>query len=83
MGNLLQYIHLCALTFFRVRPVWRSVRQYPDHDGNLDADNAHAVLEYLAEFARDGGAVMLVTHDDRAAGYARRVVRMRQGRLVD
>ena len=51
--------------------------------GNLDADNACAVLEYLAEFARAGGAVMLVTHDDRAAGYARRVLRMREGRLVD
>ena len=50
--------------------------------GNLDADSARAVLEYLAEFARHGGAVLLVTHDDRAAAYAQRTVKMRAGRLV-
>jgi ABC-type lipoprotein export system ATPase subunit len=50
--------------------------------GNLDADSARAVMEYLAEFARHGGAVLLVTHDDRAAGYAKRTVRMRAGRIV-
>jgi putative ABC transport system ATP-binding protein len=50
--------------------------------GNLDAENAHAVLQYLAEFARSGGAVLLVTHDDRAAGYAQHTIHMRQGRLV-
>ena len=43
--------------------------------GNLDADSARAVLEYLAEFARHGGAVLLVTHDDRAAGYAQPTLR--------
>ena len=51
--------------------------------GNLDADSARAVLEYLAEFAGDGGAVLLVTHDDRAAGYAQRTVKMRGGRIVE
>jgi len=50
--------------------------------GNLDADSARAVLEYLAEFASQGGSVLLVTHDDRAAGYAQRTVRMRNGRIV-
>ncbi|HUS92893.1 MAG TPA: ABC transporter ATP-binding protein [Phycisphaerae bacterium] len=51
--------------------------------GNLDADSAHAVLRHLAEFAANGGAVLLVTHDDRAAGYARRTLRMVNGRLAD
>jgi ABC-type lipoprotein export system ATPase subunit len=50
--------------------------------GNLDADSARAVLDYLAEFARDGGAVLLVTHDDRAAAYAPRTVRMEKGRIL-
>ncbi len=50
--------------------------------GNLDADSARAVLVYLAEFACQGGAVLLVTHDDRAAGYAKRTVKMRAGRIV-
>jgi ABC-type lipoprotein export system ATPase subunit len=50
--------------------------------GNLDADSARAVLDYLGEFARDGGAVLLVTHDDRAAAYAPRTVRMDKGKIV-
>jgi ABC-type lipoprotein export system ATPase subunit len=50
--------------------------------GNLDADSGRAVLEYLAEFARQGGSVLLVTHDERAAGYAQRTVKMRAGRIV-
>ena len=50
--------------------------------GNLDEANGQAVLGYLAEFAAGGGAVLLVTHDPRAAAYARRVIRMEAGRLT-
>jgi putative ABC transport system ATP-binding protein len=49
--------------------------------GNLDADSARAVLKYLAEFVNGGGAVLLVTHDERAAGYADKSVRLEAGRL--
>jgi len=48
--------------------------------GNLDADNARAVLGALAEFARGSGAVLLVTHDPLAAEHAVRSVEMKQGR---
>ncbi len=51
--------------------------------GNLDGDSARAVLAYLAEFARNGGAVLLVTHDDRAADYAQRTVRLVKGKVRD
>ncbi len=50
--------------------------------GNLDRQNADVVLGYLAEFAREGGAVLLVTHDERAAARADRVVRLEDGRVV-
>lgn len=50
--------------------------------GNLDAENAAAVLGYLKEFAEAGGAVLLVTHDDRARPFAHRTVRLRDGRIV-
>ncbi len=33
--------------------------------GNLDTQNGELVLEYLSEFARAGGAVLVVTHDRR------------------
>ena len=49
--------------------------------GNLDADSARVVLACLAEFADAGGAVLLVTHDERAVGYAHRTVLMDKGRV--
>lgn len=49
--------------------------------GNIDSENAEAVLKYLAEFARDGG-VLLVTHDARAVEYAHRVARIHDGKLT-
>jgi ABC-type lipoprotein export system ATPase subunit len=42
--------------------------------GNLDDESSAVVLESLAEFARDGGAVLLVTHDAHAASRAGRSV---------
>lgn len=50
--------------------------------GNLDQENAEAVLRHLKEFAESGGAVLLVTHDDRATPYAQRVIELQQGRVV-
>jgi ABC-type lipoprotein export system ATPase subunit len=49
--------------------------------GNLDGTNADIVLGYLGEFARNGGAVLLVTHDDHAAGFAQRTVQLAAGRI--
>lgn len=51
--------------------------------GNLDRDNAEIVLGYLAEFAAQGGAVLLVTHDAAAAQRANSTRLMREGRFVD
>jgi ABC-type lipoprotein export system ATPase subunit len=50
--------------------------------GNLDGENAEIVLKYVAEFAANGGAVLLVTHDARATRYAHRTVHLRSGRAV-
>ena len=49
--------------------------------GNLDEQNASNVLRYLAEFAQQGGAVLLVTHDARVASYAHRALHMKNGTL--
>jgi ABC-type lipoprotein export system ATPase subunit len=51
--------------------------------GNLDEDNARTVLGYLSQYVSDGGCVLLVTHDDRAAGHATRTLKMSQGRLIE
>jgi len=51
--------------------------------GNLDEENGRAVLGHLADYAAGGAAVLLVTHDPRAAGYAARVLLMEAGRIRD
>ncbi len=50
--------------------------------GNLDEDNAKTVLGYLSQYVTDGGCVLLVTHDDRAASHATRTLKMSQGQLI-
>ena len=50
--------------------------------GNLDPESAAAVMDLLADFNRHGGTVMLVTHEEQAAGYAQRTVSMRNGEVV-
>jgi putative ABC transport system ATP-binding protein len=50
--------------------------------GNLDPENAELILAYMQGFAQDGGAVVIVTHDDRAKAVAGRQLALREGRLV-
>ena len=49
--------------------------------GNLDPENSAAVMGYLSEFHRDGGTVIVVSHESAAADYAQRVIRVRDGRV--
>lgn len=50
--------------------------------GNLDEENAQAVLGYLKEFAGNGGAVLMVSHDTRAAAITPKILTMTAGTLV-
>jgi putative ABC transport system ATP-binding protein len=49
----------------------------------LDSVSGRAVLELLHDLARAGRAIVLVTHDARAIGYADRIVSIEDGRLRD
>jgi len=49
--------------------------------GNLDPDNAAAVLGYIDDFHRQGGTVILATHGPAAKDFADRVVSLRDGRI--
>ncbi len=49
--------------------------------GNLDPDNAQQVMSYLAEFHREGGTVVVVTHDPLADQYAQRTILMDHGKV--
>jgi putative ABC transport system ATP-binding protein len=50
--------------------------------GNLDAAAGQNVPQILADYAQQGAAVLLVTHDPRAAQMAGRIVDMRAGRMA-
>lgn len=52
--------------------------------GNLDGANGALVADLLFDLVRDSNAALvLVTHDDRLAQRADRIVTMRDGRVVD
>ena len=52
--------------------------------GNLDSENAAAVLELLLSIRRDSGmTLVLVTHDEGIAAQADRIVRIVDGRVAE
>jgi len=52
--------------------------------GNLDTSRAQEILAMLADIShREGVAVVVVTHDPEAAGFADRVHTLRDGKLLD
>ncbi len=51
--------------------------------GNLDSRRGREIMEIFQRFNREGMTVVMVTHDEEVAGYAHRVLRLRDGRLVD
>jgi len=52
--------------------------------GNLDSGTGERVLDLLAALTeREGAALVMVTHSDAAASMCHRVVRMKDGRIVD
>lgn len=50
--------------------------------GNLDEHNAEIVFGYLSQYVTNGGCVLLVTHDVRAAAHATRTLQMSRGRIA-
>ena len=52
--------------------------------GNLDSENSTAVLGILRDLnQRLGQTILMITHDPDAAAYGHRMVRMRDGRMVE
>ena len=50
--------------------------------GNLDSTNGLEVMELLSELNRQGTTVVIVTHSQRDAKFAHRVIHLRDGRIV-
>ncbi|MFP6576859.1 MAG: ABC transporter ATP-binding protein [Pirellulaceae bacterium] len=50
--------------------------------GNLDPGNSVTVLKLMQQFHEQGGTILLVTHDEQAAGFADRSIVLEAGQLV-
>jgi putative ABC transport system ATP-binding protein len=51
--------------------------------GNLDSKNGKEVMELLAQLNDDGTTIVMVTHSQRDASYAHRIINMLDGFLVE
>ncbi len=50
--------------------------------GNLDSKNGIEVINLLTDLNKEGTTIIMVTHSDRDAGYAHRVVNLFDGQVV-
>ena len=50
--------------------------------GNLDSVNGIEVMELLSELNRQGTTIIIVTHSQRDATYAHRIIRLLDGQIV-
>jgi putative ABC transport system ATP-binding protein len=50
--------------------------------GNLDTHSTQEVLGVFGHLNRQGRTIVLITHEEEVASHARRVIRVRDGRIV-
>ena len=50
--------------------------------GNLDSETGNGILEALEKFHGDGQTIVMVTHDDKVAKRADRIIRLADGKVV-
>ena len=51
--------------------------------GNLDSQTSHEIMEILLGLNKKGRTIILVTHEADIAGYAQRIIRMKDGGIVE
>jgi len=47
--------------------------------GNLDSKTSHEIMDILTKIHHDGNTVILVTHEEDIAAFAKRVIRLKDG----
>jgi len=50
--------------------------------GNLDTKSQNEIMGILTELNRKGKTIVMVTHEEEVAEYAKRVIRMRDGKVI-
>ena len=51
--------------------------------GNLDSGTSEEIMGLFGHLNAGGRTIIMVTHDEDVAGHARRIIRLRDGRIVD
>lgn len=51
--------------------------------GNLDSENSLKIMNLLKSINEEGKGVILVTHDKEAAHYAKRIIELKDGRIIN
>ena len=51
--------------------------------GNLDSNTGKDILALFDKLHKNGNTIILVTHDAEVAAHARRIIRLRDGRIED
>jgi putative ABC transport system ATP-binding protein len=51
--------------------------------GNLDPETSQVIMDFLSQFNKEGKTVVMVSHDPSAAGQAKRVLKLVDGRISD
>lgn len=50
--------------------------------GNLDSNTSHEIMSFIKQLNQKGNTIILITHEDDIASYAKRVIRLVDGKIV-
>ena len=51
--------------------------------GNLDTATAEEVMQIFSRLNAEGRTIVLITHEEDVAAYAKRIIRLRDGVIID
>jgi len=51
--------------------------------GNLDSENTHVIMGILTQLNQEGKTIVLITHSKEEAEWARRIINMKDGKIIE